>query len=206
MKKTFLLLTLLGMGSLAQGLSFGLKGGLNLSSASGTDAKGSESFFGLAAGGYVTLSIIPSIAIQPEILYSQKGYKLSGDVAGVPWVGEYRINYAEIPVLAKFSFGILVKPYVVVGPYFAIRAGTYWEETYGEIESSGYMNISGNMDGYIKSSDLGYVLGAGVSTSIKLSFDIRYSRSFSTIFKEIDGVTEDLKNSNIAVMVGYALF
>ena len=202
MKKLLVLLLLLILGSmaLAQGLSFGIKGGLNHSSANGDWAQGAESRSGIAAGGYLTLSLLPSFAIQPEILYSQKGFKLSGDIDSVPWVGEYRINYLEIPVLAKFSFGILVKPYVLVGPYFATRVGTSWEETIGDSTSSGSMDV------YIKGSDLGYVLGAGLSTPVKLSLEVRYSNSFSTIYEEIGGVTHDWKNSNISVMVGYAIF
>lgn len=194
-----LLISLLGLGTfaLAQSLNFGVKGGLNLSSAAGVDAEGSESYSGLVAGGYLTLGLLPSLAIQPEILYSQKGFKLSGDADSVQWVGKYRINYLEIPVLVKYSFGIFVKPYILAGPYFAARMGTSWEETVGGITSSG------SMDDYIKSSDIGYVLGAGVSTPVKLSFEARYSNSFSTIYEGIPG---DWKNSTISVMVGYVLF
>ena len=202
MKKLLVLLLLLGLGSmaLAQGLSLGLKGGLNLSSANGDWAAGVESRSGIAAGGYLTLGLLPSFAVQAEMLYSQKGFKLSNDADSVPWVGEYRINYLEVPVLAKFSFGILVKPYVVLGPYFATRVGTSWEETAGGVTTSG------SMDDYVKSSDLGYVLGAGISTPVKLSLDVHYSNSFSTIYEEINGVTHDWKNSNISVMVVYAIF
>jgi len=203
MKKLSVLLLLLSLGSmaLAQGLSFGIKGGLNHSSANGDWAQGAESRSGIAAGGYLTLSLLPSFAIQPEILYSQKGWKLSSEIEGVPWVGEYRVNYLEIPMLAKFSFGVLVKPYVIVGPYFATRVGTSWEETVGDSTSSG------SMDADINGADLGYVLGAGLSTPIKFSLEVRYSNSFSTIFQTgIDGITHDWKNSNISVMVGYAIF
>jgi hypothetical protein len=201
-EKILALMLLLGMGSLAlaQGISLGIKGGLNLSSANGDWAKGVESRSGIAAGGYLTLSLLPPFAIQPEIFYSQKGWEASGDASGVPWTGEYRVNYLEIPVLAKFSFGILVKPYVLAGPYFATRMGTSWKET------EGGTTTTGSMDDYVKSSDLGFVLGAGLSTPVKLSFEARYSNSFSTIYKEIGGVKYDWKNSNISVMVGYAIF
>lgn len=202
MKKLLVLAALLGLGSLAaaQGLSFGVKGGLNLSSANGDWAAGAESRSGVAAGGYLTLGLLPAFAVQPEILYSQKGYKLSGDAAGIPWVGEYRINYVEVPVLAKFSFGILVKPYILVGPYCATKISGSWEKTVGDTTTTGTMD-------YIKDSDLGFVLGAGLSTPVKLSLDVRYSNSLSTIFiEDIDGTTHDWKNSNISVMVGYAIF
>ncbi|MDO9391558.1 MAG: porin family protein [bacterium] len=202
MKKILVLVVLLGLGSLvsAQGLSFGIKGGLNLSSVNGDWAQGAESRSGLAAGGYLTLSLLPSFAIQPEVLYSQKGCKLSGDNAGVPWVGEYRINYAELPVMVKYSFGILIKPYILAGPYYAVKVGSSYELAEGD------STWTGSMDN-VKDSDLGFVVGAGVSTPIKLSFEARYSNSFSTIIKDdADGTSYDWKNSNISVMVGYAIF
>ena len=201
MKKLLVLLLMLGLGSfsLAQGLSFGIKGGLNLSSANGAWAKGVESRTGMAAGGYLTLSLLPPFAIQPEILYSQKGWKASGDASGVPWTGEYRVNYVEVPVLAKFSFGMLVKPYILAGPYYATKISGSWKETVGDTTTTGIMD-------YVRDSDMGFVLGAGISTPIKLSFEARYSNSISTIYKEIGGVTYDWKNSNISVMVGYAIF
>jgi hypothetical protein len=201
MKKLLVVILLLGSGSLAlaQGISFGIKGGINLSSVTGADATGAEAYTGVAGGGYLTLSLLPSFAVQPEILYSQKGWNASGDLLGVPIVGKYRVDYLEVPVLAKFSFGILVKPYVLVGPYFATRMTSSWEET------SGGVTLSGSMDNGLKSSDLGYVLGAGVSTPIKLTFEARYSGGFSTISKS-SGTTPDWKNSTISVLVGYALF
>jgi len=202
MKKLLVLAALLGLGSLAlaQGLSFGVKGGLNLSSANGKWAQGAESRSGIAAGGYLTLGLLPSIALQPEILYSQKGWKASGLASNIPWTGEYRVNYLEIPLLAKYTFGLLVKPFVLAGPYFATRMGTTWKET------EGGTTTTGSMDDYIKTTDLGFVLGAGVSTPVKLSFEARYSNSFSTVYKEIGGVTHDWKNSNISIMIGYGLF
>lgn len=201
MKKLMFVLLFLGMGSLAlaQGLSFGVKGGINLSSVTGADATGAEAFTGGAGGGYLTLSLLPSFAVQPEILYSQKGWNASGENSGVPTVGEYRINYLEVPVLAKFSFGILVKPYILVGPYFANRISSSWEETAGGV------TLSGSMDDGLKKSDIGYVLGAGVSTPIKLSFEARYCGGVSTISKS-SGTTPDWKNSTISVLVGYAIF
>ena len=131
----------------------------------------------MAGGGYLTLGLLPSFAIQPEILYSQKGYKLSGDIAGVPWVGEYRLNYVEIPVLAKFSFGVLVKPYILAGPYYATKIS-------GLLERNAWATPPPRQHGLCRrSSDLGFVLGAGISTPVKLSLDVRYSNSFSTIFE-----------------------
>lgn len=139
----------------AQELSFGLECGVNVSNlsqdyadyASDTGVK-----TGLVMGIYADISIISSLNIQPEILFSQKGWVESGDI----FKCNYRINYMEIPILAKLSFGDIIEPYLVAGPYFSYRLGTsYYEETINNLPTSG------NMDDVIKRQILGFVLEPG---------------------------------------------
>lgn len=182
----------------AQGISFGLKGGLNVANMSSDSLSGTEGLAGVAIGGYVSLGLLPNIAVQPEILFSQKGCKESGDLGGVPWEATTRINYLEIPVLAKISLGAIVKPYVLAGPYFSTMMGATGEATLGGI--SGSLDISD----LFKSSDFGLTFGAGVQTPIKLSVEARYSVGLSSIDKyEPD---ENLKNQNISLLIGYSIF
>jgi hypothetical protein len=182
----------------AQGLSLGIKGGVNMSNVTGSDVDGTEANMGLAAGAYATIGLMPSIAIQPEILFSQKGWKETGDFFGVAYEGSYKINYMEIPVLAKISFGAIVKPYVLAGPYFASRLSTSGEVTIGGVSASG------DIDDLVKSSDMGLTFGAGVQTPVKLSLEARYSMGLNSI--DDTGLDMDIKNSNISLMVGFALF
>lgn len=204
MKKFLILILLAGLGTMvyAQGISFGLKGGLNMPNASGSDAGSPEANMGFAAGAYGTISLLPSIALQPEIYYCQKGFKESGtmDILGTiyNYEAKARINYLEIPVLAKISFGAIVKPYIVAGPYFATRLGTDVEITVDG------QSVSTDMDDEVKSSDMGITFGFGVQTPVKLSIEGRYSMGLSSF--DDTGYDMDIKNTNIQLLIGYSLF
>jgi hypothetical protein len=56
------------------------------------------------------------LSVQPEILYSQKGFSSSA-TGVISYEGDYRLNYLEIPLLVKINFGgEKVKLYVNAGP------------------------------------------------------------------------------------------
>src|SRR5688572_10368502 len=101
MKKVLSLLTLLtviSVGVYAQGISGGLKLGLNLAnttvSAEGVTA--SPSFRPtIHAGGYLTAMLSEKFGIQPELLYSGMGYK-NGNTT-------IKANYIAVPVLVRYN-------------------------------------------------------------------------------------------------------
>ena len=188
----------------AQGLSLGIKGGVNMPNLSGTlldsiSFVSPEANTGVAVGGYATISLLPNIAIQPEIYYSQKGAKTTGSLLGISYEGNARINYLEIPVLAKISFGAIVKPYIVAGPYFATKLGS--DLTFSV---AGLSVPIDSFDTYIKDSDMGVTVGVGVQTPIKLSIEGRYSLGVGSIYNGPGDL--DLKNTNIQILIGYAIF
>ncbi len=187
----------------AQTASFGLKGGLNIPKVTGADVgvymNNVESNKGIAAGAYVSIGLLPNISVQPEILFSQKGFKISYDFFGTTHEGTLRINYMETPVLAKLSYGAIVKPYVLAGPYFATKIGTKYEETI-----DGITNTRTNGDG-LADVEIGLTIGAGIQTPIKISFEARYSMGLKSIYSS-DLADLDIRNSNIQLLVGYSVF
>lgn len=97
-------------------MMFGLKAGANYSNV--YDSK-SESFnangkFGLAAGAFVIIPIGKYIGIQPEVLFSQKGFKATGSLLGSPYSFTRTTSYIDVPLLLSIkpveSFTILVGP------------------------------------------------------------------------------------------------
>lgn len=206
MKKLLVLLVLLGLGSIvyAQGISFGIKGGLNIPKVTGADVSvyldNLKSNNGVAAGVYFSIGLLPNISIQPEMLYSQKGFKTSYDFYGEMHEEKLRINYMEIPVLAKLSFGTIVVPYVLAGPYFAAKIGTKYAETVDSITT-----ISTN-ENSLADLDIGLTVGAGIQIPIKVSVEARYSMGLRSIYygSELDGL--DIKNSNVQLLIGYSIF
>jgi hypothetical protein len=101
-------------------LHFGLKGGANFSNI--YDAKDQElnaDFkVGFAAGAFLSIPIGKYLGFQPEILFSQKGYKASGTFLTIDYKFTHTTNYIDVPLL------IAIKPVeyitLLAGPQYSI--------------------------------------------------------------------------------------
>jgi Outer membrane protein beta-barrel domain len=110
---------------------FGIKGGINISNV--YDSKG-EDFVakakaGIAIGAFVQIPIGNVLGIQPEVLYSQKGFKGKGTILGNPYSYTRTTDYLDIPIL------LAIKPVkmltIVAGPQysFLLREKNVFENT-----------------------------------------------------------------------------
>lgn len=100
-------------------LTFGVKAGLNLSNV--YDNQG-ENFvatgkFGFAGGGFVTIPLNEYFAVQPEVLFSQKGFKGTGTLLGSNYNYERTTNFLDVPILVAFRPIKFVT--IVFGPQFS---------------------------------------------------------------------------------------
>ncbi|MFZ4457027.1 MAG: porin family protein [Bacteroidales bacterium] len=97
-------------------LQMGVKAGLNYSNVYDTqgDQFKADGRFGLALGGFLSIPIGRFLGIQPEILFSQKGFQGTGNVLGSPYSFNRTTNYIDIPILlqlkASEQFTLLVGP------------------------------------------------------------------------------------------------
>ncbi|MFZ4106280.1 porin family protein [Flavobacterium sp.] len=86
-------------------LFFGLKVGTNYSNI--YDSRGenfvADAKFGIAAGGFVSIPIGTYFGIQPEVLFSQKGYKSSGTFLGSSYSMTRTTDHLDIPILVAFK-------------------------------------------------------------------------------------------------------
>ncbi len=106
----------------------GLKGGLNASSlfydAQGVSNK--KERIGFHGGLYAQIPAGDFFAIQPELLYTTKGSSAdySTTLLGRTFSGNntFRLNYAELPVLATFKLGQSVE--LQAGPYVSYLLNT----------------------------------------------------------------------------------
>ena len=82
-------------------LRFGLKAGANYSNVYDTkgDAFHADARFGLAAGAFAAIPINKYIGIQPEILFSQKGFQGSGIILGSTYDFKRTLNFIDVPIL-----------------------------------------------------------------------------------------------------------
>jgi hypothetical protein len=103
----------------ASNFHFGLKAGVNVSNV--YDTKG-EDFVakakaGVAIGAFAQIPLGSIIGIQPEILYSQRGFKGTGKILGSPYSYTRNTDYLDIPIL------LAIKPIemltILVGPQYS---------------------------------------------------------------------------------------
>lgn len=98
----------------------GIKGGLNASSlfydSQGVSNKNER--IGFHAGVFAQAPLGEFFAIQPELLYTTKGASADYNVLGfINGRNTFRLNYAELPILATFKLGQSVE--LQAGPYAA---------------------------------------------------------------------------------------
>lgn len=100
-------------------LMFGLKIGANYSNV--YDAQGEEfnadAKFGLAAGAFASIPLGEHIGVQPEILFSQKGFQATGRILGSTYSFTRTTNYIDVPLL--FAVKPLEIVTILVGPQFS---------------------------------------------------------------------------------------
>jgi len=81
-------------------LQFGFKIGLNYSNVYSTSGEEfvADGKFGLATGGFVSIPLGKYLGIQPEVLFSQKGFQASGNLLGTSYKFTRTSNYLDIPI------------------------------------------------------------------------------------------------------------
>jgi hypothetical protein len=82
-------------------LQLGLKAGANFSNIYDSKDQEFNADFkvGFAAGAFLAIPIGKYIGIQPEVLFSQKGYKSSGTFLTVAYEFTHTTNYIDVPLL-----------------------------------------------------------------------------------------------------------
>lgn len=169
-------------------VDFGIRGGVNIASLNDTDLD-AQSNVGFMAGFYLQYPIANSpIVIQPEVLYSQKGFEL--DLANNTGVANF--NYIEVPVLVKFNYVLdgSFTPYVAAGPYIGFL-----------IDSSAEFNDVTFEDDLenLKTVDFGVAVGAGFSYN-RFNLGVRYSAGLTPVFEDDDA---SAKNGVLSIVAGF---
>ncbi|NQT25452.1 PorT family protein [candidate division KSB1 bacterium] len=189
---------------IAQISEIGIKGGFNLAKLAG-DYVGDETKHktGFAAGGYVLFSLGQYTMLQIELLYSQKGTRVSDEIRLDQYILNYKVNvslsYIEIPVLLRYNidFPSNLKPFIFGGAYLALKQGAETELT---IEDETETEDIGDE---IKDTDYGIIVGAGAKLNERITLDARYTVGLIPIGKTEDDL--DLNNSVIEFTAGFAL-
>ncbi|MBN1575621.1 MAG: PorT family protein [Chitinispirillaceae bacterium] len=200
----------------AVGLSFGLKGGLNLAKPWGGDknnpmfaAEGLTMKPGMVAAAAWDINIVEKFSIQPEILFSMKGAKNKvGDIIIVT-----QFNYIEIPILLKLNIPLgIVVPNVYAAPALGIRAGVGGATKAGDEKvdfTEETVDLIKDQSGAV---DFGLAMGAGVNFKAgpgSIVLDLRYTLGLLKIAKltqeekDAGAILPKEKNGAFSIMVGY---
>ena len=217
----------------------GPKVGLNLYKINdGEDAsEGVKEPFGIGfnLGVASSFNITDNFAIAPELIFTQKGSRVKSEGAEmildgtteIPMEYSYtervKLNFLEMPVLARIAFGNTVKGYANVGPSFGYWLGgkfSYDSEVNGESESedskikfvSEYDDDSDDAEILkedVNRLEIGAVLGGGLmldTSAGSLLFDVRYQAGLTNLsnYEDMDG-EEKVKNNGLSISVIYLL-
>lgn len=192
----------------AQEASFGLKGGLNISSMTFEGADDSNLLPGFHAGVFARVMATDLIGLQPEVLFSARGYKAVYDEAflGYPVAdGTTKLNLDYIDVPLHVVFSIAEDFDLHVGPYFGFLVNA---KAVTDAEVLDFINVDDVSE--IDREEFNTV-DMGLSGGLGFTFDpvtvgFNYSHGLSRVAKEsesMDALIGDAKNNNIQVYVGF---
>jgi len=217
MKKLFFAVTIiLASISVAEAQTgFGIRGGGNFSNLSGDLQNESryENKVGFHAGVFLNFPVVGEFfSIQPELIYSQKGFENSEEEfsflgQNYKRTGKVNYNYLDLPVLAKIKAGPI---YFEGGPqasYLLNVNNETKEYMNGNLQSS--TTTERDKEG-LKEFELGYAAGVGFATNSGISLGLRYNGSFNDFVDEnseeyFDGDLGSAKHSVIMLTLGFRL-
>lgn len=176
-------------------VSFGLKAGMNISNLHGSDME-PDAKTGLLLGGVLEINLPATpFAIESGVYYSQKG----AEAEDTDFTYKLKLDYIEIPVLAKFQLGPPgpITPTLGVGPYLGFNVNAEQELSGGGMTGTEDVSdeISGTEVGGIASLGLDFNLGL-----TKLNASARYSYGFTSVWDDSD--TESDRNAVFSVALG----
>jgi hypothetical protein len=170
--------------SFAQGLSAGLKTGVNLSNID-FDGSNTNSRVGFIGGAYAVWAFSEKWAIQPEVFFSGKG----ADYADFDDV--IKLNYLTIPVLIRWRPIELLSFHA--GPQFSFLLSA--ENKAGD-----------SLKDSVTSGDIGLALGTTVHLPKGFNGGLRYVRGTADIIDNQSSGSTGAYNSTFQIFVGYDLF
>lgn len=203
-------------------LSLGLRGGLNFGNVYTTDGLDAvtpdfEYINGPTIAGVLEYGFSDHFALQTELAYTTKGFKLREDFAvnlfNVPVpVGasaESRFGYLELPLLAKVKFGDeVVHGYITAGPTLGYAASGRLITRANALIEFKVSDTDINLDAInYERFEVGGSVGAGIgfNTSFgELFADARYTRGFTELY-DIPLIDEKIRNQGFALSVGFLI-
>ncbi len=191
----------------------GIRGGANFSNLEG-DLKNEsryENKLGFHAGLTYGIPVVENFFfVQPELLYSNKGFKyqdseISSTLGTIKREGEMNYNYLDLPVMARIKAGPI---YFEAGPqasYLLSVNNKIKESLNGDPYSSS--TTERDIDGF-KRFEVGYAAGLGFATNSGISLGVRYNGSLTDFVDKnpeeyFEGDLTGARHSTIMATIGF---
>ena len=184
------------------GLQIGVKAGANYSNV--YDAQGEEFTadpkLGLAVGAYLGIPLGKYLCIQPEVLFSQKGFKGTGTLLGSTYTMTRTSNFLDVPLfLALKPIGMVT---IVAGPQFSFlmsQKDTFSNSTITIDQEKEFDNEN------VRKNIMCFV--GGIDINLKhIVLGARAGWDFQTNYGDGTSSTPRYKNSWVQATIGYRLY
>lgn len=169
-------------------VQWGVKAGANFSSVTGDDINSSDGRTGFHAGLLAEVPFSKRFSIQPELNYSQQGFKIAESGLGK---AKYNLDYIQVPVFAKFFLikGLNLQAAPQIG--FNINEEFDYDTDYG----SGIIDTD---DSEINEIDFSLLAGLEYKFDLGVFINTRYQYGLTKLQENFDA-----QNSVFQVGVGY---
>ncbi len=219
MKKSVLLLVALFTLSMtnAQGISVGVKAGINYGATLTSDSDYNENFDPIIApmfGVVAEFALTDKFSVQPEALYYPSGFKIKEfEDYGYTTNGDGALSYLDIPVMMKYYVmdGLSLEAGPYVGFLLAAKSTLTVTDPDGEVfDAVSYEDL--DIKDHYNSIDFGLGLGASYKHSSGVFGTLRYNLGLSNIDADDEGEEKDgeigtdsftIKNNILSFSVGY---
>ncbi|WDF65322.1 porin family protein [Flavobacterium sp. KACC 22763] len=189
-------------------VKLGVKAGLNISSLSFDENElDSSSKTGFTAGLMAEIPLAKNFSVQPELLYSQQGMKLSysdPEVQNSNYKSTIALNYLNIPVMLKYYVvkGLSIQAGPQVG--ILLKANNKYQDNFLGYDNHEKMDLKDYSNGV----DASVNFGLGYQFKDKFYADARYNLSYTNVFKDVTAntnyiINSDMKNKVFQITIGY---
>ncbi|MDP4826575.1 MAG: PorT family protein [Flavobacteriales bacterium] len=184
-----------------ENVEFGVRAGVNISNA--WDARDNEfradPKVGFAGGFFLGIPLGKFLGVQPEVLFSQKGFKASGTILDQPYSLTRTTSYVDIPLQLQFKPIEFVT--LLAGPQFSYLLKQKDTYTFGSNSSAQEQEFKNEN---IRKNILGFSVGADI---IVQNFMLSGRAGWDMQTNHGDGTssTPRYKNQWVQVTLGFAL-
>jgi hypothetical protein len=161
----FLFVSFFSSALFAQNASLGLKGGVNVSNLSNSSGYEMGSKVGFNGGLLAHVHLVPSLALQPEVVYSSQGAKYTTSDGAEH---KLSLNYINIPLQLQYMFNNGFR--IQTGPQVGFLTGV--KDKVADSETEFFTSQDFETVDFAWSAGLGYLTYSGLGVDARYNFGI----------------------------------